>query len=42
MRETACASEVIMKFENKGVQKFIDESIALCTPDKVVLIDGSE
>ena len=31
-----------MKFENKGVQKFIDESIALCTPDKVVLIDGSE
>lgn len=31
-----------MKFENKGVQKFIDESVALCTPDKVVLIDGSE
>ena len=36
------ASEVIMKFDNKGVQKFVDDSVALCTPDKVVLIDGSE
>ena len=31
-----------MKFENKGLQNFVDESVALCTPDKVVLIDGSE
>ena len=31
-----------MKFDNKGVQKFVDDSVALCTPDKVVLIDGSE
>ena len=31
-----------MKFANKGVQQFIDESVALCTPDNVVLIDGSE
>ena len=31
-----------MKFASKGVQQFVDESVALCTPDKVVLIDGSE
>ena len=31
-----------MKFENKGLQNFVDESVALCTPDKVVLIDGEQ
>lgn len=28
--------------KNTYVQKFIDESAALCKPDKIVLIDGSE
>ena len=31
-----------MQFLSKGVEKFVDESVALCQPDKVVLIDGSE
>ena len=31
-----------MQFLSKGVEKFVDESVQLCCPDKVVLIDGSE
>ncbi len=31
-----------MLVKNKAVQKFIDESVALCQPDKVVLITGDE
>ncbi len=31
-----------MKFDNKGVEKFVSESVELCKPEKVVLIDGSE
>ena len=31
-----------MLVSNQAVQKFIDESVALCKPDKVVLITGDE
>lgn len=31
-----------MEFKNKGVQKFVDDAIALCKPEKVVLITGDE
>ena len=31
-----------MKFLSKGLTKFVEESVELCKPDKVVLIDGSE
>ena len=31
-----------MQFLSKGVEKFVDESVALCQPEKVVVIDGSE
>ena len=31
-----------MQFLSKGVEKFVDESVELCQPDKVVVIDGSE
>ena len=31
-----------MPFLSKGVEKFVDESVALCQPEKVVVIDGSE
>ncbi len=31
-----------MQFLSKGVEKFVDESVALCQPDKIVVIDGSE
>ncbi len=31
-----------MQFQSKGVQKFVDESVALCKPDKVVLITGDD
>lgn len=31
-----------MEFLSKGLTKFVNESIELCKPDKVVLIDGSE
>ncbi len=31
-----------MKFQNIGVEKFVEESIALCKPENVVLITGEE
>ncbi len=31
-----------MEFLSKGLTKFVNDSVALCKPDKVVLIDGSE
>ncbi len=31
-----------MQFQSKGVEKFVNESVALCKPDKVVLITGDE
>lgn len=31
-----------MQFLSKGVEKFVDESVELCKPARVVLIDGSE
>ena len=31
-----------MKFLSKGLTKFVEESVELCKPDKVVLIDGGE
>ncbi len=31
-----------MKFQNKGVEKFVEESVALCKPENVVLITGEE
>ncbi|MEG2450280.1 MAG: phosphoenolpyruvate carboxykinase (GTP) [Clostridia bacterium] len=33
--------KVAMKFASKGVEKFVNDSVALCQPDNVILIDGS-
>lgn len=31
-----------MQFQSKGVEKFVNDSVALCKPDKVVLITGDQ